>query len=47
MQRFEQAPEGDGTRRLYYLTSNMKLKGTVIENWKLPLVSASAPVAKR
>jgi cytochrome c553 len=47
MQRFEQAPEGDGTRRLYYLTSNMKLKGTVIENWKLPLVSASAPMIKK
>jgi hypothetical protein len=33
MQRFEQAPSGDGTRRLYYLTSNLKVKGTPIENW--------------
>jgi len=47
MQRFEQAPNGDGTRRLYYLTSNLKLKGTAIENWKLPLVTASAQVIKK
>lgn len=47
MQRFEQAPDGDGTRRLYYLTSNLKLKGTAIESWKLPLVSVSTPVVKK
>ena len=44
MQRFEQAPTGDGTRRLYYLTSNLKVKGTPIENWKLLIASKSAPV---
>ncbi len=44
MQRFEQAPLGDGTRRLYYLTSNLNVKGTPIENWKLYITSQSAPV---
>ncbi len=47
MQRFQQAPNGDGTRRLYYLTSNLKVKGTPIENWKLFLASGSAPVVGR
>lgn len=46
MQRFEQAPTGDGTRRLYYLTSNLKVKGTPIENWKLFIASKSAPVTR-
>ncbi len=39
-QRFEQAPDGIATQRLYYLTSNLKLQGTAMENWKLKLVSA-------
>jgi hypothetical protein len=47
MQRFEQAPNGDGTRRLYYLTSNLNLRNTAIKDWKLPLVSFSLPVARR
>lgn len=38
-------PEGDARRRLYYLTSNLKVDGTPIENWKLKLVSARARVA--
>jgi cytochrome P460 len=46
MQRFEQAPTGDGTRRLYYLTSNLRVKGTPIENWKLYIASSSAPVVR-
>jgi hypothetical protein len=46
MQRFEQAPTGDGTRRLYYLTSNLKVKGTPIENWKLFIASKSAPITR-
>jgi hypothetical protein len=47
MQRFEQAPTADGTRRLYYLTANLKVKGTPIENWKLYIASDYAPVASR
>lgn len=36
-------PEGDARRRLYYLASNLKVKGTPIENWKLMVASDSAP----
>ena len=43
-QRFTAAPNGDATRRLYYLTSNLNLSGTPVQNWKLPLVS-TGPVA--
>lgn len=38
-QRFVAAPNGTATRRLYYLTSNLNLTGTPVENWKLPIVS--------
>lgn len=41
-QRFETAPDGPATRRLYYLASRLKTKGTVIEDWKLATDSASA-----
>jgi hypothetical protein len=44
--RFTAAPDGDATRRLYYLASNLKLAGTSTENWKLPLASSSAPVTR-
>jgi len=40
--RFATAPNGPATQRLYYLTSHLNLKGTAIEDWKLPLVSAVA-----
>ena len=43
-QRFQAAPDGDATRRLYYLASNLELDGTPAEGWKLPLVSATASV---
>jgi hypothetical protein len=43
-QRFRAAPDGEATRRLYYLTSNLELKGTPIEGWRLPVVTASAAV---
>lgn len=43
-QRFTAAPNGDATKRLYYLTSNLNLTGTPVENWKLPIVS-TGPVA--
>lgn len=36
-------PEGAARRRLYYLTSHLNVKGTHIEDWKLRLVSDSAP----
>ncbi len=41
-QRFETAPEGPATQRLYYLASRLKTKGTLIENWKLKIQSDSA-----
>jgi hypothetical protein len=43
-QRFSLAPNGEATRRLYYLASHLNLAGTAIENWKLPLVTATANV---
>lgn len=39
--RFDQAPDYPATRRLYYLTSNLKTSGTAIENWKLRIASHS------
>jgi mono/diheme cytochrome c family protein len=41
--RFRTAPTGDATKRLYYLASNLNTTGTAIENWKLKIVSTSAP----
>ncbi|NOX43227.1 MAG: hypothetical protein GXP19_05775 [Gammaproteobacteria bacterium] len=38
-QRFELAPQGKATKRLYYLASHLSLKGTPMEDWKLKLVS--------
>jgi hypothetical protein len=38
---FDTAPNGPATKRLHYLCSNLVLDGTVIENWKLKIVSAS------
>ncbi|HKP01899.1 MAG TPA: cytochrome P460 family protein [Chthoniobacterales bacterium] len=43
--RFDQAPDYPATKRLYYLTSNLNTSGTPLENWKLKIVSASAPAA--
>lgn len=34
-QRFETAPQGPATQRLYYLASHLKTKGKLIEDWKL------------
>jgi hypothetical protein len=39
---FETAPEGPATQRLHYICSNIDLRGTPIEGWKLPVVSANA-----
>ena len=43
-QRFASAPDGEATKRLYYLTSHLNLNGTAMENWKLRLVSATTLV---
>jgi hypothetical protein len=41
---FETAPNGQATQRLHYICSNMDLRGTPIEGWKLPVVSADVDV---
>ena len=41
-QRFETAPTGPATQRLYFLASRLKTEGTAIENWKLRVQSDSA-----
>lgn len=50
-QRFKLAAEAKAeglktpaTDRLYYITSHLNLSGTAMENWKLPLVTATATV---
>ena len=44
-QRFSTAPDQPATQRLYYLASHLTTEGTPIENWTLPLTSASATVS--
>ncbi len=39
--RFKTAPNGPATQRLFFLTSNLQTAGTLIEDWKIRLVSAS------
>jgi len=41
-QRFEGAPNAQGTQRLFYLTSRLNTKGTPIENWRLLVASSPA-----
>jgi hypothetical protein len=43
---FEAARHGPATRRLHYLCSQLNLKGTPIEDWKLPITSATCDVAR-
>ena len=43
-QRFSQAPEGEATKRLYFIASRIDLSQTPIKDWKLPLVSRSAVI---
>ena len=45
--RFSQAPNEPATQRLYYLTSNLQTKGTMIENWKLQIAKASQAATVR
>jgi len=47
MQRFEGAPNGRGTQRLYYLTSRLNTKGTPIEGWRLFVASSPAVSPRR
>ncbi len=44
--RFSSAPDGDATRRLYYLTSNLQLGGTSTEGWKLLLATTTTSVTQ-
>jgi hypothetical protein len=44
--RFTQAPDYPATRRLYYLTSNLRTRGTPMENWKVKVVSAARPAGR-
>lgn len=46
-QRFTAVPNGDATKRLYYLTSNLNLTGTPVQNWKLPIVSTGQVATQR
>ncbi len=41
---FETAPDGPATQRLHYLCSNIDLRGTPIENWKLQVATADEKV---
>ncbi len=41
---FEIAPDGPATQRLHYICSNIDLRGTAIEDWKLPITSARTDV---
>lgn len=41
-QRFEAAPHMPATQRLYYIASHLNLDGTLLEDWKLRLASASS-----
>ncbi|WP_020410535.1 hypothetical protein [Hahella ganghwensis] len=44
-QRFTAAPNGEATKRLYYMASRLNLQGTPMEDWKLKLreVEVSVP----
>jgi hypothetical protein len=42
-QRFEQAPKGPATERLYYLTSGLDTAKTPFPGWKLLVAQATAP----
>ena len=46
-QLFKLKDPGDATKRLYYMASRLETKGTPIEDWKLPLVSATVEVVPR
>jgi hypothetical protein len=41
---FETSPDGPATRRLHHIAGTLDLKGTAVENWKLPVASAKCRV---
>ena len=41
---FDNAPNGEATRRLHYMISNANVKGTAIEDWKFLVNSVEMPV---
>ena len=41
---FKNAPNGEATRRLHFMLSNLELKGTAVEDWKLFVNSAESKV---
>ena len=43
--KFDLSPHDPATQRLYYLTSHLNTAGTVIDGWKLSLVSCTQSVA--
>ena len=43
LQRFEQAPDGEGTQRLYFMTSTLDTSKTPFPGWKLMVAQAAAP----
>ena len=45
-QRFETAPNGPATRRLYYLASRLQTEGTIIQDWKLKVTGAEAMLTR-
>lgn len=45
-QRFDLAPKGEATRRLHYLASRLDLEGTVLQQWKFRINTATATVQR-
>ena len=43
LQRFQQAPNGEGTQRLYYITSTLDTTKTPFPGWKLLVAQAATP----
>jgi len=45
--RFSETPDGPQAQRLYYLTSNLDLEGTVAEGWKLQVGKTTEAAVKQ
>ena len=41
LQRFQQAPDGEGTQRLYFITSTLDTTKTPFPGWKLMVAQAT------
>jgi len=44
--RFAGAPDGPGTQRLHYMTSNLNLNNSPAKDWKVKITAIEIPVAK-